>query len=33
MTAHQVKEHPDLEQILDAEKEAWEFVDHWIAAH
>ena len=33
MTAHQVKEHPDLVQILDAEKEAWEFVDHWIAAH
>ena len=33
MTAHQVQEHPDLEQILDAEKEAWEFVDHWIAAH
>ena len=33
MTAHQVKEHPDLEQVLDAEKEAWEFVDHWIAAH
>ena len=33
MTAHQVKEHPDLEQILDAEKEAWGFVDHWIAAH
>ena len=33
MTAHQVKEHPDLEQILDAEKEAWEFVDHWIASH
>ena len=33
MTAHQVKEHPDLEQILDAEKEAWEFVNHWIAAH
>ena len=33
MAAHQIKEHPDLEQILDAEKEAWEFVDHWIAAH
>ena len=33
MTAHQVKEHPDLEQILDAEKDAGEFVDHWIAAH
>lgn len=33
MSAHQIKEHPDLEQILDAEKEAWEFVDRWIAAH
>lgn len=33
MAAHQIKEHPDLEQILDAEKEAWEFVDRWIAAH
>ena len=33
MAAHQVKEHPDLEQILEAEKEAWEFVDRWIAAH
>lgn len=33
MAAHQIKEHPDLEQILEAEKEAWEFVDRWIAAH
>lgn len=33
MAAHQIKEHPGLEQILDAEKEAWEFVDRWIAAH
>lgn len=33
MGAHHVTEHPGLEQILDAEKEAWEFVDRWIAGH
>ena len=33
MAAHQVTENPGLEQILDAEKEAWEFVDRWIAGH
>ncbi len=33
MAAHQCKENPGLEQILDAEKEAWEFVDRWIEAH
>lgn len=33
MAAHHVKENPDLEQILDAEKEAWEFVDRWITEH
>lgn len=33
MAAHSVIKHPGLEQILDAEKEAWEFVDRWIARH
>ncbi len=33
MAAHSVIPHPDLEQILAAEQEAWAFVDRWIAKH